>query len=68
MSLLCLGIPYIFMSRSQHQRIDEEGGVRNPGPMVMVGACACLVVSSMRVMRERCLLTTVGSLHSPRLF
>ncbi|KAH8092509.1 hypothetical protein BXZ70DRAFT_898238 [Cristinia sonorae] len=43
MSILCLGIPYLFVGRSQHQRIDEEGGIRSPGPMVMVGACACLV-------------------------
>ncbi|TCD65970.1 hypothetical protein EIP91_001962 [Steccherinum ochraceum] len=49
MSLLCLGIPYLFLGRASntsYHRLDvEDGGTgaRNPGPMVMVGAIACLV-------------------------
>ncbi|KAH9947203.1 hypothetical protein B0H21DRAFT_692432 [Amylocystis lapponica] len=42
---LCLGIPYLFLDRSHPRRIDEEGGVRNTGPMLMVAACACLVAA-----------------------
>ena len=41
---LCLGIPYIFLSRSLHQSFDEESGLYNNGPVLMVSACACLVV------------------------
>ncbi|KAI0076911.1 hypothetical protein K474DRAFT_1662296 [Panus rudis PR-1116 ss-1] len=43
MTIACLGIPYIFMGRSQPSRIDEESGLRGPGPMLMIGACACLI-------------------------
>ena len=46
MGLFCLGIPYLFVDRSQHHRLDEESGLRSPGPMLMIGGCACLVVSS----------------------
>lgn len=47
-SCVCLGIPYIFMSRSRHhQRIDEEGGLRGAAPMLVAGACTCLVVSTV---------------------
>ena len=45
-SFVCLGLPYLFLERSHHQRFDTEGGVRsNAGPMLVVGALACLVVS-----------------------
>ncbi|KAI0940341.1 hypothetical protein AcV5_001475 [Taiwanofungus camphoratus] len=45
-SCLCLGIPYIFLDRSQPQRIDEESGIRrSAGPMLVIGACACLVAA-----------------------
>ena len=43
---LCLGIPYLFLSRSFHQGFDEESGLYSAGPMLMVSACACLVVSA----------------------
>ena len=45
MSVFCLGIPYLFMDRSSHSRIDEESGMRGQGPLLIIGACACLVVS-----------------------
>jgi hypothetical protein len=45
-SFVCLGLPYLFLERSHHQRFDTESGVRsNAGPMVVVGALACLIVS-----------------------
>ena len=45
-SFVCLGLPYLFLERSHHQRFDTEGGVRNnAGPMLVVGALACLIVS-----------------------
>ena len=45
-SLLCLGLPYLFLDRSQHHVIDTESGLRNEaGPILIVGACACLIVS-----------------------
>ena len=47
-SLFCLGLPYLFLERSHHQRCDAEGGVRNiAGPMLVVGGFACLIVSWM---------------------
>ncbi|KAF5369694.1 hypothetical protein D9615_010149 [Tricholomella constricta] len=46
-SCFCLGIPYIFFERSRHYRIDEESGSRSPGPMFIVGACTCLIVSTL---------------------
>jgi hypothetical protein len=45
MSILCLGIPYLFMDRSSHHRLDEESGLRSQGPFLIISACACLVVS-----------------------
>ena len=48
-SCLFLGIPYIFLQRATRlsSRIDEESGLlRGPGPMVVIGAATCLVVSS----------------------
>ncbi|KDR84460.1 hypothetical protein GALMADRAFT_714456 [Galerina marginata CBS 339.88] len=47
-SCLCLGIPYLFLERVRLSgRItDEESGVfRNSSPMVIVGACTCLVAA-----------------------
>ncbi|KAG7440014.1 uncharacterized protein BT62DRAFT_911598, partial [Guyanagaster necrorhizus] len=44
-SCLCLGIPYIFYNRSQHRGIDEEGGIRSAAPMLVIGACTCLVAA-----------------------
>lgn len=41
---LCLGLPYFFADRSRHRRVDVESGVRHAGPMLVVGACACLLV------------------------
>ena len=41
---LCLGIPYIFLGRSHYHSFDEESGLYSAGPMLMVSACACLVV------------------------
>ncbi|PSR83451.1 hypothetical protein PHLCEN_2v5723 [Hermanssonia centrifuga] len=45
MSILCLGIPYLFMGRSSPHRVDEEGAVRSHGPIVVIGACACLIAA-----------------------
>jgi hypothetical protein len=46
-SFVCLGLPYLFLERSHHQRFDTESGVRSTaGPMLVVGALACLIVSS----------------------
>jgi len=45
MSILCLGIPYLFMDRTSHHRIDEESGMRSQGPILIIGACACLVAA-----------------------
>ncbi|KAI9448062.1 hypothetical protein H4582DRAFT_57962 [Lactarius indigo] len=45
-SLLCLGLPYLFLERSHHQRFDAEGGVRSiAGPMLVVGGFACLIAA-----------------------
>jgi len=45
-SLFCLGLPYLFLERSHHQRFDAEGGVRNiAGPMLVVGGFACLIAA-----------------------
>lgn len=43
MSIICLGIPYLFMDRSRGRRIDEESGLQSAGPILMIGSCACLV-------------------------
>ncbi|KAJ8698975.1 hypothetical protein PTI98_005621 [Pleurotus ostreatus] len=45
LSCLCLGIPYFFFNRSQHHRLDEESGIRNGAPIIVVGACTCLVAA-----------------------
>ncbi|KAH9919695.1 uncharacterized protein B0H18DRAFT_1086572 [Fomitopsis serialis] len=42
---LCLGLPYLFTDRSRHRRIDVESGVRSAGPMLVIGACACLLAA-----------------------
>lgn len=44
-SVLCLGIPYLFLNRSRRQRVDMESGVRSSGPMFVISACACLVAA-----------------------
>ncbi|KAK0212739.1 hypothetical protein DFS33DRAFT_1377207 [Desarmillaria ectypa] len=44
-SCLCLGIPYIFYNRSHHRGMDEEGGIRSAAPMLVIGACTCLVAA-----------------------
>lgn len=45
-SLLCLGLPYLFLERSHHQRFDAEGGIRSiAGPMLVVGGFACLIAA-----------------------
>ncbi|KAK0485904.1 hypothetical protein IW261DRAFT_1415789 [Armillaria novae-zelandiae] len=44
-SFLCLGIPIIFYNRSNHRGMDEEGGIRGAAPMLVIGACTCLVAS-----------------------
>lgn len=44
---LCFGIPYFFANRHGYQRFDEESGLRTVGPMLVIGASACLVVSSI---------------------
>jgi hypothetical protein len=54
-SFLCLGLPYLFLDRSHHQRFDAESGVRSvAGPMLVVGAFACLIVSRIPLRRSLC--------------
>ncbi|EMD40307.1 hypothetical protein CERSUDRAFT_130057 [Gelatoporia subvermispora B] len=43
--VLGLGIPYLFMGRANHQRVDEESGLSSAGPMLVLGACACLIAA-----------------------
>ena len=43
---LCLGIPYLFVNRTHSSSFDEESGLYSAGPMLMICACACLVVST----------------------
>lgn len=45
-SVICLGIPYIFYERHAQHRIDEESNLRSIGPMFIIGACTCIVVRS----------------------
>ncbi|KAH9854905.1 hypothetical protein C2E23DRAFT_725421 [Lenzites betulinus] len=42
---LCLGIPYLFMSRTNYHSFDEESGLHTAGPMLMLSAAACLVAA-----------------------
>ncbi|KAI0371477.1 hypothetical protein BV20DRAFT_942006 [Pilatotrama ljubarskyi] len=42
---LCLGIPYVFMTRTHYHSFDEESGLHTAGPMLMLSACACLVAA-----------------------
>ncbi|KAF7984725.1 hypothetical protein HWV62_11654 [Athelia sp. TMB] len=44
-SLVCLGIPYMFLERSSHLHTDIESGLHSPGPMLVIGACSCLVAA-----------------------
>ncbi|KAI0048075.1 hypothetical protein FA95DRAFT_1135798 [Auriscalpium vulgare] len=45
-SAVCLGIPYLFLERSHHQRMDAESGLRSTaGPMLIVGAFACVIAA-----------------------
>ena len=43
---LCLGIPYLFVNRTHTRSFDEESGLYSAGPMLMICACAFLVVST----------------------
>ncbi|KAF9254329.1 hypothetical protein L218DRAFT_550583 [Marasmius fiardii PR-910] len=51
LSLVFLGVPYIFMNRMHpHRFLDEEGGATNvlkgaAVPMLVIGACTCLVAA-----------------------
>ncbi|PIL37575.1 hypothetical protein GSI_01269 [Ganoderma sinense ZZ0214-1] len=42
---LCLGIPWLFVSRTRSTSFDEESGLYSAGPMLMICACACLVAA-----------------------
>ncbi|KXN82470.1 hypothetical protein AN958_02531 [Leucoagaricus sp. SymC.cos] len=44
-SIICLGIPYIFFERHSQHRIDEESNFRSVGPMFIIGACTCIVAA-----------------------
>ncbi|KAI0638617.1 hypothetical protein C8Q77DRAFT_1047520 [Trametes polyzona] len=44
-SCLCLGIPFIFMTRTHHHSFDEESGLHAAGPMLMLSACSCIVAA-----------------------
>ncbi|KAJ3567977.1 hypothetical protein NP233_g6017 [Leucocoprinus birnbaumii] len=44
-SVICLGIPYIFFERHTQHRMDEESNMRTVGPMFIIGACTCIVAA-----------------------
>lgn len=44
-SIICLGIPYIFFERHSQHRMDEESNLRTVGPMFIIGACTCIVAA-----------------------
>ncbi|KAF8967511.1 hypothetical protein BDZ97DRAFT_1755936 [Flammula alnicola] len=46
-SCLCLGIPYLFLERARlSSRVDQESGMfRNGSPLIVIGACTCLVAA-----------------------
>jgi len=44
-SVICLGIPYIFFERHSQHCVDEESNLRAVGPTFIIGACTCIVVS-----------------------
>ncbi|KAJ3505857.1 hypothetical protein NLJ89_g7196 [Agrocybe chaxingu] len=46
-SCLCLGIPYLFIERARLslRGADHESGLRHSSPMVIIGACTCLVAA-----------------------
>lgn len=48
-SIVCLGVPYLFVERSRYHRGDHESGPRpsSAGPMLVIGSCACLIVSAI---------------------
>jgi len=50
-SCVCLGIPYFFLERARlagTRTADEESGLlRGPAPMLIIGACTCLMVSPL---------------------
>jgi hypothetical protein len=48
-SCICLGIPYFFLERAHlggRSSTDEESGlIRGPAPILIVGACTCLMAA-----------------------
>ena len=48
-SCICLGIPYLFIDRSNLYRIDEESGLRGVTPKLVIWASTCLVVSKINI-------------------
>ncbi|PFH45166.1 hypothetical protein AMATHDRAFT_78084 [Amanita thiersii Skay4041] len=44
-SVLCLGIPFFFMDRTHHHRLDEESGIRSAAPIFIIGACSCIMAA-----------------------
>lgn len=49
--LICLGIPYLFVERAHHKRMDLESNTHSPAPVLVIGACSCLTVSSSMCIR-----------------
>lgn len=49
--IICLGLPWLFVERSNHHQIDIESGLHTAGPMLVIGACSCLVVSCSTPLR-----------------
>jgi hypothetical protein len=47
LACLLLGVPYLFYNRAGFHRVDAEGGgaERSMLPVLIVGACTCLLVS-----------------------
>src|SRR5260221_3440047 len=49
-SCICLGIPYFFLERvrlSGRSSDQESGLLRGPAPIFIIGACTCLMVSTL---------------------
>ncbi|KAJ7595978.1 hypothetical protein C8J56DRAFT_923679 [Mycena floridula] len=44
-SCFCLGIPYIFFNRYNQSRLDQESGLRNAAPILVIGASTCLMAA-----------------------
>lgn len=65
---MCLGIPFLFMDRPHSRRADVESGITlsSPAPVLMIGACSCLVVRTFISLLNHCLCKCLGGDHPER--